>query len=429
MANTHHHHQESQLTNEAPLDAANQSLADALRASFNILKFIMFVLVIAFCFSGFKCIEENQEAVILRFGKILPEIKPPGLSCAFPYPIDDTLVFPTKKNISYRCMSHWPRIAKDKQHLPLSESRSWGGLNPTKDGSLITADKGLVHIQWDLQYRVEDLRKYVLNVADANINNTDKIENLLATLTENSAITLVSQYTAESVTRGKTTDIAAAVKHMVNEQLTELETGVRLVSLDIPKSSVPGQTIAAFDAVTKAENQKEKDIRGAEQRESEILNAAAGENYKELVQMIDELELAEAEENKEKIAAINLKIDNHLETKAAGAAGRAIREAMGFYTEVVQGVKGDVDEFEASLDEYLQSPVLFIHRMWEKTRERVLASNEVTKHFISPMADEIRIKIGTDPQQRLIDERIKLQMEAEDFEFRTKDKRHYKIAQ
>ena len=45
------------------------------------------------------------------------------------------------------------------------------------------------------------------------------------------------------------------------------------------------------------------------------------------------------------------------------------------------------------------------------------------------MADEIRIKIGTDPQQRLIDERIKLQMEAEEFEFRNKDKRHYKVLQ
>ena len=391
MANTHHHH-ESQPINEAPLDAANQSLADALRASFNILKFIMFVLVIAFCFSGFKCIEENQEAVILRFGKLLPEIKPPGLSYAFPYPIDNTLIFPTKKNMSYRCMSHWPRIDKDKQHLPLSESRAWGGLDPTKDGSLITADKGLVHIQWDLQYRVEDLRKYVLNVADANINDTSKIEDLLATLTENSAIALVSQYSAESVTRGKTSDIAAEVKMRVNEQLAQLDTGVTLISLDIPKSSVPGQTIAAFDAVTKAENQKEKDIRAAEQRESEILNAAAGENYKELVLLIDELELAEAQGDKEETAAISLKIDNHLETKAAGAAGRAIREAMGFYTEVVQQVKGDVDEFEASLDEYLQSPVLFVHRMWEKTYERVLASSEVTKHFVSPWRMKLESK-------------------------------------
>ncbi|MFQ5491276.1 MAG: hypothetical protein ACE5GE_11185, partial [Phycisphaerae bacterium] len=43
---------------EVPLDAANQSLADALRASFNVLKAIMVVLVAMFCFSGLTCVQE-----------------------------------------------------------------------------------------------------------------------------------------------------------------------------------------------------------------------------------------------------------------------------------------------------------------------------------------------------------------------------------
>ena len=51
-----HEHREPTRVEE-PLDAANQSLADALRASFGILKGIMFVLVVLYLFSNVSCIE------------------------------------------------------------------------------------------------------------------------------------------------------------------------------------------------------------------------------------------------------------------------------------------------------------------------------------------------------------------------------------
>ncbi|HRX85889.1 MAG TPA: hypothetical protein P5572_12800, partial [Phycisphaerae bacterium] len=64
----HHHHHQGDETPDVPLDAASESLASALRASFRILKLIMFVLVVLFCFSGVKCIDENEQAVVVRFG-------------------------------------------------------------------------------------------------------------------------------------------------------------------------------------------------------------------------------------------------------------------------------------------------------------------------------------------------------------------------
>ncbi len=423
MAHGHKHHQSSPhiAPGDAPLDAANQSLADALRASFNILKFIMFVLVVMYCLSGIQCIDEHEQAVVLRFGKLMPDVRDPGLSKAFPYPIDDTLRFPAKKSNKFMCMDHWPHVKKDQQAESLGKIKGAGGLNPTIDGSLLTADRGMVHIQWDITYRVNDLRNYILNVADSK---TEKTETLLSDLLDWAAISVISKYSAEEVTRGKTADIAMEVKSKLNESLEELGTGLVVVALDIPRSSVPGQTISAFDAVTRAENIKQKEIRTAEQRRTDILNEAAGPAYEELIALLDEHDAAEAAGNEETLLQVRANIDNLLDNKVAGAAGRAIKNARGFYTQVVQQVKGEVEEYHASLDEFLNARELFLHRMWEKTRQQVLTYDGVKKHMISPMADEIRIKIGPDPEQRRIDERKKLQKEAEEHEFELPGKVH-----
>ncbi|MBA7650453.1 hypothetical protein ES703_58259 [subsurface metagenome] len=51
-------------------DAAGKSLSEALRISFIILKIIMIVLVIVFLASGFRTVGSDEQALVLRFGKI-----------------------------------------------------------------------------------------------------------------------------------------------------------------------------------------------------------------------------------------------------------------------------------------------------------------------------------------------------------------------
>ncbi|UCE61236.1 MAG: hypothetical protein JSU63_05700, partial [Phycisphaerales bacterium] len=74
---------------EEPLDAASQSLADALRASFSILKGIMLVLVVLYLFSNVRRIDSHEQALRLRLGKLLPGVEEAGLVWSFPYPIDE----------------------------------------------------------------------------------------------------------------------------------------------------------------------------------------------------------------------------------------------------------------------------------------------------------------------------------------------------
>jgi len=413
----HHHHGESVA--EGPLDAANQSLADALRTSFSILKFVMIVLVVMYLFSGVKCIEQHQEGVVLRFGKLQAKPRPSGPSFAFPYPIDETLVFPTKLNSTFTCMKHWPNIRPGQEKEPLSALTGGAGLKPGLDGALMTADRGLVHIQWAVTFQVDDIYNYVLNVgSDKAFSGAQALIN---DLLQSVAAHVVAKYTAEDVTRGKSGSIANEVKGLINDRLDELKTGVRLVALDIPRSSVPGQTVAAFTAVANAENEKQQSVNEAIQKSNDMLNRVAGAAHRELLDAISALDAAEAAGDNEAAGKAQAQIDELLDTRVAGLAGNRINQAKAFYTQTLQRIQGDLQRYNAALDEYLVSRDLFVNRMWQRTRRKVLNYDGLDKNLLPPGPMEIRIKVPPDPKVREIEEKRQLEKEAEQYKFRSQE--------
>ena len=82
-------------TSPQKFDAASESMVEALRVSFIILKIIMVILVIVFLISGFRTVGSDEQALVLRFGKISgvgeKRLIGPGLHWIFPYPIDQMI--------------------------------------------------------------------------------------------------------------------------------------------------------------------------------------------------------------------------------------------------------------------------------------------------------------------------------------------------
>ena len=76
-----------------PLDSGAQALSEALRSSFGLVKFVMFILVLVFLGSGIFQVKEGTRAILLRFGKPVgtgeAALLKPGLHWSLPYPIDD----------------------------------------------------------------------------------------------------------------------------------------------------------------------------------------------------------------------------------------------------------------------------------------------------------------------------------------------------
>ena len=96
-AHDHHGHRNPEFAEE-PLDAANQSLADALRSSFSILKGIMILLIVLYLFSNVRRVDSHEQALMLRLGSLQPRTLGPGLAWGLPYPIDEIITLPSNKS-------------------------------------------------------------------------------------------------------------------------------------------------------------------------------------------------------------------------------------------------------------------------------------------------------------------------------------------
>ena len=174
---------------------------------------------------------------------------------------------------------------------------------------------------------------------------------------------------------------------------------------------------------------RQKAIRDAEQSRSDVLNAAAGAVWRKLIThqedlaeqqekgLLDRYEAALAAGQTEEADRLFVEIHRLLEEEAGGQAGEAIRQARSYYTRVVQGVQGDLQVYRSALAEYAKGPELFVNRMWQNTRERIMRMPGVTKHFTSGVANEIRIKLGEDPEQRRLDAIERLREEGAQYDY------------
>ena len=129
------------------LDAGAKSLTDALKTSFNILTFIMVVLVFLFLVSGFFKVEEDENALVLTFGKVRgtgaeERIRGPGFKIAWPEQIQEVVVVPVKEVQDVMIDSFW-YFQTEEEKLGTREPRIMPHLDPIQDGYCLTRNDSL----------------------------------------------------------------------------------------------------------------------------------------------------------------------------------------------------------------------------------------------------------------------------------------------
>ena len=414
-----HSHRDLERTEE-PLDAANQSLADALRSSFRILKGIMMVLVVLYLFSHVKCLGPHEQALVLRLGALQDEVHEAGLLWALPFPIDEIVPLPSFASNTCIVKSHTFKRATNEEGKPLSFiSRGMNrGLKPGVDGALITADKGLVHVQWKITFNIEDVQSYVSNifelddvtsfVGEAEITDgTEAAVALITTMVENAAIEVASGLTADEVIRTRVDYAQSEIKHRVNAKLQELHSGILVNTVEMVEPIPPVQVRGYFEATQRAENTRQEEIHQAEQERTRILSDAAGAAYPEVVRVLDELDLAE--DDLETQARLGEELDYLLTDEVEGAAGQLIKDAGAVFSETVRRMEGDVELYRTLLPEYERSPQLLIERLWLDTWETIFENPGVVTLYRPLGTQEFRLLLTRDPEQRRMEEERRLQ--------------------
>jgi len=387
---------------EEPLDAANQSLSDALRASFRILKGIMMVLVLLYIFSNVRRVESHEQALLLRLGHLSPIVYDAGVVWAFPFPIDEIVPLPTRQSNDLPIDSHTFSRRPDEIGKPLTFiGRGMEGLNPALDGALLTADAGLVHTKWKVTYKFDDVRSYVSQIVGKDVEAATR---LIRYLVETVGIHVAGEHTAEEMIRTRVDDVQNEMRKRVNDRLEELDSGIEVTRIEMFEPTPPIPIREAFDGTQRAENAKQKRIQDAQQQRTKMLSEAAGAAFPRVIQLLNQIDKGGKDASAE---AGRKKLDLLLTTEVEGNAGRLIKDAGAYRSVVVGRMQSDVDLYRTLLPEYERNAPLLIGRLWEQTRQDIFAAAGVIK-FYRPPGCQIRLHVPFDPEQARLEEERRL---------------------
>ncbi len=363
------------------LDAAGKSLSEALRISFIILKVIMAVLILAFLASGFKTVGSDEQALVLRFGKIRGvgenRVLKQGPYWIFPYPVDTMVKIPVEKKVDLLTRSFWyDQTQEDMLSEPsIKKTRFLPELDPVNDGYCITrseeqdetisgsdgSDYNIVHCKWQLTYQIDDPERFFTNIYVEDVKPgdiyfdviTESITPLLQNLFEDAIVTATVKYTINDVMYDKVAGLTDDVTELLQEKLDTIESGIKVVRVQLTDKTWPQQVDVAFQASHSASQESEQTI------------------------------------SKARTYADNTVIE------ASGLAQEKIAEAQAYRTKVVASARANADYLRQLLPEYRKHPELVVQEIYQDAIERIFTN--VDEKFVIPKGAEWRILLNRDP--------------------------------
>jgi membrane protease subunit HflK len=382
------------------LDPAQQSLEEALRVGFAILKLAMLVLLVAYAFSGTFSVGSNEVALRLRFGDYVGDpgnrVLERGTYLAAPFPIEQVVKVDTRPATLTLDREFWFETTKDDSGLTRSElqGRKAMPLHPLRDGSLITGDSGIAHAKWTITWRIGDPVAYLTNVGTKPM-----AAELVRLVAQQGIVQAVAQLAADDLLRGVVNrELAVGV---MQQRLDSMRTGLVIDQLALDKVSAPMRVAGSFDAVTTAESDRAGRIVAAQQERARILGETAGEASGGLVELITAYERAVDGGSAAEAAGLAGRIDAAIEglvvdgTPVGGEVARLVNNAKGYRTQVVERVAGEAQAFEQLLPQYARNPRLVLSKLWEDARESILTGDVETFYTV---AGQLELQLNRDPE-------------------------------
>ncbi|MBN2138610.1 MAG: protease modulator HflK [Sedimentisphaerales bacterium] len=422
----HHHHSDDGHVEHGPhveLDPANKSLSDALRISFVILKMIMLVLIVLFLVSGFKTVGSDEQAIVLRFGKIRGVgegkiLKPRALPYwIFPYPIEEIVKIPVEKNIDLGIRSFWyyqteADLLAESQGRKMRVNRT---LDPIADGYCLTgseqqdgpvagyegSDYNIIHSKWQLRYQIKDPEQFFRNVYVRDTIPgevyfdvmTESITPLLKSLFEDAIVSTMVKFTIDEAIKSKDR-IPRDVMSLLQEKLDRMGAGdignmcgVEIVSVYLTDITWPRQVDEAFQNALRASQDSQKVITEARTYAQNTLIEVAGPVAEELYAALH------AEKSDERTMKL-------LWSELAGTTQEKIFEARGYRAKVISDAKANADYLLSLLPEYRKHPEIVLQSIYRDAVELIF-SNVDEKFIVEPSEDEeLRILMNRNPKPK-----------------------------
>lgn len=220
----------------------------------NILLALLALLVIDWCVTGIRVIREDEQGVVLRFGRVIG-VAPSGMRFTLPWPIERTI---TVKTTEVRTMPVGYRLVDAVRGIP-----------PTpQEVEWISGDTNIFDLTLTMKYSVSDPVNYLFRIGPV------EADFLVRRCTEAQLTQLVATMTIDEIlTHGKTR-IQQEIRLLAQQALDELEAGIRIVTVNIGEVVPPANVIAAFNDVSTAKLDKARMINDADGYSKDLIPRA-----------------------------------------------------------------------------------------------------------------------------------------------------------
>ena len=263
------------------------------RGGFGLVWIGLVLLLAVWLFNAIYIVDEQEQAVILRFGKY-HETVGPGLNIYFP-PFDR------------------------KFQANVTRERSY-----SKQGQMLTEDENIIEVPLTVQYKINDLQAFVLNVEDPEASLQHATDSAVRHVVGSTAMDQV-------LTEGREA-MAGEVKERLQRFLDNYGTGIVVTQVNLQSAAAPREVQEAFDDVIRA-------------REDEQREKNQAESYA-----------------------------NGVIPEARGQAQRMLEEASGYRDAVISRAQGEADRFTKLVAEYRKEPEVTRERLYLETMQEVMGN-------------------------------------------------------
>ena len=281
----------------------------------SLIVFAVLALVGISAWTAAYTVPSDSVAVVQRFGKYLGEV-PPGLHFKLPLGVDVATIVPVKRQLKQEFGFTTPGANDPYQSSARRDGR--------RETEMVTGDLNAALVEWVVQYRISDPRKFLFEVREPS-----------------ETLRYVSESVMREVVGDRTVDevITIGRQEIESEALTKMQAlstkyamGISIDQVQLKNINPPGPVQESFNEVNQAQQEKEKLINEARRDYNKVIPLAEGEK------------------------------------------DQRIREADGYRLKRINEAEGDAARFRALLAEYSKAPEVTRRRIYMETLQDVMPS-------------------------------------------------------
>ena len=205
---------------------------------FGLLGIGLAVLAAIWLYNAVYVVDEQEQAVVLRFGKYYETVGP-GLNIYFP-PID---------------RKYMENVTRERAY--------------TKQGQMLTEDENIVEVPLTVQYRISNLQDFVLNV--------DQPEVSLQHATDSALRHVVGSTSMDQVLTEGREQMAVDIRERLQRFLDTYRTGITVTQVNVQSAAAPREVQEAFDDVIRAREDEQRARNQAESYANGVVPEARGQ--------------------------------------------------------------------------------------------------------------------------------------------------------